>query len=494
MENLRTLPFHKRLSLRVFLFNGILLIGVITPTYLIQQQNYKVLGDRNAFSSMLFEDLAGRLGSLPADGWPAAVADMPKLLSRQRVCVLDDQNGLVFDSGIQKEFDRYFVFDLLLPSPYVDGKARAGDIDHAVLIDYLKGIDIAARTRGVWTFNATRSVRYPAGMDRISINARRIRSADGKELVVCLTGSLVDILIHDRSIKERFLILYALVILLSVILTFILSRSVTRPLWRLYRYSREILASPMRDAPRDKLPRSGEIGDICRALQSLIREQKSRSENFMRFSSDVVHELKTPLAAIRSGLEVYAESTDEREKGGLYARMNGIIQQMENLMDEIQFLGSMESGAAREECADVMKVIEEASFELNDAGIAFDVSPGVEKARLPVSADKAYHVLMNLLRNAVSFSPQKGSVTASLFCERGFLAIRVRDRGPGIPEEVFSRITDRFFSFRPRDGGKHSGLGLSIVDAILRGCGGRLEYRNRTRGGAEFICRIPLLA
>jgi signal transduction histidine kinase len=211
----------------------------------------------------------------------------------------------------------------------------------------------------------------------------------------------------------------------------------------------------------------------------------------MRFSSDIVHELKTPLAAIRSGLEVYSESTDGRQKEEVYHRVNRVIQQMENLMNEIQFLGSIESRTTEEHCGNIMTVFEEVLYELRDAQIKLEIAPGSETCTLPISCEKLYQVLINILKNAVSFSPEKGSVLVSLYGEANSLIIKVSDKGSGISEEVFPQITNRFFTFRPKNSEKHSGLGLSIVDAILRGCGGHFEYKNRTGGGAEFTCMIP---
>jgi signal transduction histidine kinase len=491
MEKLNTIPFYKRFGLRVFLFNAILALSVIVPTLLIRNMNYKDLIDRNSFAAALFNHGTDQFGGLHQNEWPAAMENFPKLFYQQRICLFNLENELVYDSGIMRKFDQEYILDLLLPDPYIDWNIQNDNFDPGVLIGYLKSINLADKVENKWQYTATKSIRYAEGIDRITIFARKIRSADGEDLIFSMSHSVVDILIHYRSVKERFLILYSLVILLCLLLTIIISWSVTSPLKKLYNRSKEILASKWRENDLEELPKRGEIGEICQALQSLIKEQKRQSENFMRFSSDIVHELKTPLAAIRSGLEAYSESTDEPEKEQVYDRINRRIQQMENLMNEIQLIGSIESNTVEERCTDIITVSKEILYELQEAEIELEIAPGIEGCHLPISCEKVYRILINLLKNAVGFSPEKGSVSVSLCMQEDFIIVQVRDRGPGIPEEVFSQITNRFFTYRPKNHEKHSGLGLSIIDAILRGCGGTMEYQNRTEGGAQFTCRIP---
>jgi signal transduction histidine kinase len=490
MEKLKPASRRGRFGLRVFFFNGILLLSIIAPSLIIRNMDYKGLVDRISSHTALFDYCADRLGRLKKLDWPAAIETFPRLFYQQRICVFDLDRELSYDSGVMKAFDGRYNFKLLLPDPYIDWKEQNGHLDPSVYIDFLRGIDTEGFDPGR-AHHSTRSLRYDAGLDRILLSGKLLYSADGEGLLFTMSQSLVDILVHERSVKERFLIIYSLVIALGILSTIVLSRSVTGPLKKLYQYSKGTLTPGWEESGLAELPRKGEIGEICRALQGLIEQQKNQSENFMRFSSDIVHELKTPLAAIRSGLEVYSECGDEAEKEGVYDRTNKTIQRMENLMNEIQFLGSVESSLAKERCEDIRAVYEEVLHELKEAEIEFRIAPGVEGCILPISGEKLYQVLANLLKNALSFSPDRGSVSLSLYLEGRILVIEVGDEGPGIPAEAFPQITRRFFTYRPKGGEKHSGLGLSIVAAILRGCGGNLTYRNKVEGGAEFSCRIP---
>lgn len=490
MEKLKTVPFYKRFGLRVLLFDAIILLSIISTTVIIGRQNYKTLTDRISFHTALFADLVQRLGSLNEREWPGAISSFPGVLPQQRICVFTVDRRLIYDSGIMRAYAPRSNLLPFFPDPYVDWARQDHHFDPAVLIRYLRHIDL----HGVdprKLFISTRTVPYPRGLDRILLSGKLVTSASGRPFILVMTDSVVDILIHNRGIKERFLIVYTLAILLSLLLTLLLSRSVTNPLKRLYAYSRQVLASRWNPPNPMQLPTRGEIGEICRALQSVINEQKRRSESFARFSSDVVHELKTPLAAIRSGLDVCSETHDEGLIEEVYGRITRRIAQMENVMDEIRIIGNVESTMGDDHCGRIAEVCDEVLYEFNEAEIGAQIDREISYHTVSVSCERLYQVVANLLRNAMSFSPRSGSVALIVEAGGGFLAIRVRDRGPGIAEEVFDHIADRFFTFRPDGSEKHSGLGLAIVDAIARSCGGRLEYRNRPEGGAEFTCTLP---
>ncbi len=107
-------------------------------------------------------------------------------------------------------------------------------------------------------------------------------------------------------------------------------------------------------------------------------------------------------------------------------------------------------------------------------------------------------VLRNLITNALSFSPPKGTITLRARRDGSRVVIEVEDEGPGIPENKFEDIFDRFYSERPRDEkfGTHSGLGLSISRQIVEAHGGTIAASNRTDAhgavlGARFTIRLP---
>jgi hypothetical protein len=120
MEKLKSIPFYKRFGVWVFLFNAILLLSIIIPTLILQNLDYKSLMDRLSFHTALFDYCAGRLSELKNEDWPAAIEALPRIFYQQRICIFNLRKELVYDSGVMKEFDRRFMFTLLLPHPYID--------------------------------------------------------------------------------------------------------------------------------------------------------------------------------------------------------------------------------------------------------------------------------------------------------------------------------------------------------------------------------------
>ena len=107
--------------------------------------------------------------------------------------------------------------------------------------------------------------------------------------------------------------------------------------------------------------------------------------------------------------------------------------------------------------------------------------------------ERISRVFENLLDNAVGLSPARATTRVSLRCEEGQAVVWIEDEGPGIPEAHLERVFERFFSYRPRtDAARHTGLGLSIVKAIVENEGGSVRASNRPEGGARFEVRLPL--
>lgn len=166
---------------------------------------------------------------------------------------------------------------------------------------------------------------------------------------------------------------------------------------------------------------------------------------------------------------------------------------MEGLMNEIEQLGKLEIPTESERCEKVTDLVKEIQFEFDSNQIITKTGKNIGSAVLPLSYEKMYKIVVNLIKNAVSFSPEKGSVSLTLSVMDNLLQIKVKDKGPGIPADVINHISERFYSYRPGNNTKHSGLGLAIVKDILTSCNGNLRIVNKHGQEAEFICLLPVL-
>jgi two-component system, OmpR family, sensor histidine kinase ChvG len=132
-------------------------------------------------------------------------------------------------------------------------------------------------------------------------------------------------------------------------------------------------------------------------------------------------------------------------------------------------------------------------------------APNGAALHVRASPERLAQVFDNLVDNAVSFSPANGLVTVTLARRNGQCHVTVADEGPGIPEAHLARVFERFFSYRPNNGGgngngsdsdrtprdRHTGLGLSIARAIVESYGGSIEASNRATGGAHIDVLLP---
>jgi two-component system, OmpR family, sensor histidine kinase ChvG len=133
-------------------------------------------------------------------------------------------------------------------------------------------------------------------------------------------------------------------------------------------------------------------------------------------------------------------------------------------------------------------------FRLREgARISFDFEVDGSTPTVRAHPDRLMQLLVNLLDNAVSFSPAGGTVRISV-ATGNEVVLQISDEGPGIPDGNRERIFDRFFTFRPgekRSGSGHTGLGLAIVKAVVEGYGGSIRLLEGTERGALFEVRLP---
>jgi two-component system sensor histidine kinase ChvG len=215
------------------------------------------------------------------------------------------------------------------------------------------------------------------------------------------------------------------------------------------------------------------------------------------FASDVSHELKNPLASIRSATELLADVEDPADRERFLALVQREVARMERLLTAVREIGEidarMETEAPERVDLDALlrEVVEGFRRRADNQEITL-VSCG--PILVSAGTERLQQVFENLLDNALGFSPAGGTVTVTLAAWNGTATVRIDDEGPGIPDSHRDRIFDRFFTYRPdepnaRDG--HTGLGLAIVKTIVEGYGGTVAAANRPEGGTRFEVRLP---
>jgi two-component system sensor histidine kinase KdpD len=205
----------------------------------------------------------------------------------------------------------------------------------------------------------------------------------------------------------------------------------------------------------------------------------------------VSHDLRTPLATIRAaldGLDGRDVALDEQDRELLLASLRGELARLEGVVENLLDLSRLQAGAATPslELWSPDDLVARALAERGDERVAVSLPAGLR----PVRADAAQvqRALVNLLDNALKFSPPTAPVTLRAVSAGDEVVFRVEDEGPGVPDEDVAAI---FEPFRRSSGSRGAGLGLAIARGFATANGGRLWAERSPAGGAVFALALP---
>jgi two-component system sensor histidine kinase ChvG len=291
--------------------------------------------------------------------------------------------------------------------------------------------------------------------------------------------------------------------ILSVLLSLFLARTIVRPLRRLALAAHRVRLGRAREVKVPRLPsRSDEIGLLARAVSDMSQSLRQRIDNIEAFAADVTHELKNPLASLRSALDSFDRVDDPKLQKRLIEVAREDVVRLDRLIGDISEAARTDAELARAafEPVDLGPLIEQlvAAWdnrrEKGDARIAF-ARPRRESAVVLGKPDRLARAIDNIIDNAIGFSPPGGLVEIAAARVGDKVRIRIDDEGPGVPSESREAIFNRFHSDRPEgeNFGRHSGLGLAIARAIVEGHNGEIDVQDRddAPSGARFTICLP---
>jgi two-component system sensor histidine kinase ChvG len=306
-----------------------------------------------------------------------------------------------------------------------------------------------------------------------------------------------------RSQRSTLAMIMSAVILLSLLLSIFLARTIVRPLRRLAIAAHRVRLGRSLEVKVPRLPsRTDEIGLLARAVSDMSQSLRQRIDNMEAFAADVTHELKNPLASLRSAMDGLDRVEDPKLRGRLIEVAREDVVRLDRLINDISEAARTDAELARAEFerVDLGPLIEqlvaswETRRETGDARIAF-ARPRMETAVVMGKPDRLARAVNNIIDNAVSFSPSGGLVEIAAARVGDEVRIRIDDEGPGVPTDAREAIFNRFHSIRPEgeNFGRHSGLGLAIAEAIVKGHDGEIDVQDRddAPSGARFIIRLP---
>ncbi|WP_115047463.1 two-component system sensor histidine kinase CreC [Xanthomonas arboricola] len=297
----------------------------------------------------------------------------------------------------------------------------------------------------------------------------------------------------QRNILQRGAWLIGISALIGIGMTWWLMRGIGR----LNRYAQAVSAGMPVPPPK---PRGDEIGDLGQALERMRRklEGKAYVEQYVQ---SLTHEMKSPLAAIRGASELLTEPLPEADRQHFVASIRAQELRLTETIDKLLALAEVEQHGwlqKRERIA-VAGLLQAAMDAVLPravaAGVLLDSDATSAAAREQYVLGDGFllrQALINLLENAIAFSPAGSTVQLRTQVHAGHLQWSVEDRGSGVPDYALERVFERFYSLaRPQTGQRSSGLGLPFVREVARLHGGEATLGNREGGGALATLRLP---
>lgn len=291
-----------------------------------------------------------------------------------------------------------------------------------------------------------------------------------------------------------------LAFLLAVVAAAVVTRILTRPLVALTDGAKRLEAGER--GIRIKVPRSrDELRSLTEAFNNLVTGLERQEAWRRNLVADIAHDLRTPLAVLRSEIEAMQDGVSRPDEAGL-ERLHGQVLLLTQLVNDLRTLSLAESGGmgVKKEQMELAGYLEEVLEMFRsravEAGLEL-VSSVPPQLFAPLDPNQMKRVLNNLLDNAVRYA-SPGKVEVSALVNQDRVQIEVRDFGPGLSQEALERVFDRFYrgdASRTRAEGRGgSGLGLTIARAIVEAHGGKLAAANHPQGGAVFTIYLSTTA
>jgi len=290
-------------------------------------------------------------------------------------------------------------------------------------------------------------------------------------------------------------------ILVALILSVLITRSITHPLAQLIHKTEEI-SKGIYDC-RLNITSPPELMELAKAFDAMCVKLNALDQMKSDFFSSVSHELRTPLASIKEGISLLqknmgGEISPQQRK--ILTILSEESRRLIDLTNSVLDLSKMEAGMMTYtfQPTHLSSLIHQAVTELTPLRESKQIELKMEVdeslPQLKVDRERMLQVLRNLIGNALKFTPQGGTIALSSRRIDGFIQVSVTDTGPGIPEEKLETIFEKFHQGNLLKGTliKGTGLGLSLVRHIIQAHGGKVWAENRPGQGSLFAFVLPV--
>lgn len=418
-----------------------------------------------------------------------------------RIVLFDEKNNVIVDSHNLADHEKHTKPD------YLDSYDKK---EQPYILHIMKSLK-NKRAANAWVPVSDNNYHVHAGYP--------IFHKDTKLGAILISGNADFMQSVTHAMRFEILVVFMGTLCFTIILSIYFSRQLAKPLRQLSDYADKVRQNiTMAKEPPKLSNRDDEIGDLAIALADMTNSLRFRMEAIEQFAADVSHELKNPLTSIRSAIETLPKVSDNQKRNQLHDIIEHDLWRMDRLITDISKASRLDAQLIKEmmepfdlklvlrenipvQNGTIERLINEGKIKATKIALHFLDASSKDKVIINGLPHRLIQVFDNVVINAASFSPDNSSITITLMCDEEYAMIIVDDEGPGIPEEKFDKIFDRFYTDRPRGNGmasNSSGLGLNISKQIVEAHKGTIWAENRDDGsgevdGARFIILLPVI-
>jgi two-component system sensor histidine kinase BaeS len=321
-------------------------------------------------------------------------------------------------------------------------------------------------------------------------------AVDGQPVGAVLLAFPVQAMEAERHVRDALartaIVGVVAAAVVALVVALYVSVRVTRPIAALTTAAGD-LAAGRRDT-RVETDGPGELRTLAEAFNAMADHLDTEDRLRRNLVADVAHELRTPLSILQGSTEALLDGVD-RPTPEVLGSLNDEVGRLRRLVGDLETLAAAEAVTLRRraDLVDLAAVARSAVDLLSPLADDRSTEMRIEAESAPVTgdADRLHQVALNLIANALKFTPAGGTITVSTSSNGSVACLEVADNGPGIPEDELPHVFERFWRGTNRDAAGGSGIGLAVVAELIAAHHGTVSVENVSGGGARFTVTLP---